>query len=133
MIVRYFRVNESETNVVKQLLQDYGIATGQIINYTKCSMSFSRNVHPALQDRLCNILEVSGTTHHGMYLGIPSFIGMNKRMVFYYLKDRVWKKLHNWNTKKPSGAGKEILLKTMAQELPHLCHVCSTTSFVSLS
>ena len=38
MIVRYFRVNESETHVVKQLLQDYGIATGQIINYTKCSV-----------------------------------------------------------------------------------------------
>ena len=36
-----------------------------------------------------------------------------------YLKDCVWKRLHNWNTKKLCRAGKEILLKTVAQALPN--------------
>ena len=39
--------------------------------------------------------------------------------MFNYLKDCVWKRLTNWNSKKLSQAGKEILLKTVAQEIPN--------------
>ena len=53
----------------------------------------------------------------GTYLGIPSLIGRSKRKAFDYLKDYVWKRLHNWNAKKLSRAGKEIFLKTVAQAL----------------
>ena len=34
------------------------------------------------------------------------------------MKDRVWSRLNNWNNKSLSHAGKEVLLKTVAQALP---------------
>ena len=61
---------------------------------------------------------MGGTSDHGLYLGTPSFVGRSKKKVFEYIKDRVWKKLNGWNTKKLSRAGKEILLKTVAQAIP---------------
>ena len=71
------------------------------------------------QDFICSILGVRGTIYHGQYLGIPSLLGRSKRKAFDYRKDHVWKKVNNWSTKKQSNAGKEILIKTVAQALPN--------------
>ena len=46
-------------------------------------------------------------------------LGRSKRKAFDYLKDCVWKRINNWNTKKLSKAGKEILIKIVAQALPN--------------
>ena len=44
----YFRANALESCVVKQILREYGLASGQRINFNKFSVSFSRNVDPSL-------------------------------------------------------------------------------------
>ena len=38
--------------------------------------------------------------------------------VFFFLKDRVWKKLQGWKGQTLSRAGKEILIKAVAQSIP---------------
>ena len=108
----------SKTQVVKQLLHDYGIASGKCVNFNKSSISFSRNVSSSQQSQICSMLFVPKTADHRFYLGILLSIGRNKRLIFDYLKDRVWKKLNNWKTKKLSRVGKEVLLKTVAQAIP---------------
>lgn len=45
-------------------------------------------------------------------------MGRHKSACFAYLKERLGKKLHSWKGKLLSGAGKEILIKTVAQALP---------------
>ena len=89
----YFRANEHETRVVKQILGEYGIASGQRVNFTKSSISFSRNFDVG-KELICSLLGVGGTSDHGLYLGTPSFVGRSKKKVFEYIKDRVWKKLN---------------------------------------
>ena len=59
------------------------------------------------------------TTDHGKYLGIPSFISRSKRKTFEFLKDSVWARKNNWNNKKLSRVGNEVLLKSVAQALPN--------------
>ena len=54
----------------------------------------------------------------GKYLGVPAIIGRNKKAIFAYIKDKVWRKLCGWNKKFLSLAGKEILLKAVAQATP---------------
>lgn len=39
-----FRANELETYVLKDILTHFAIASGQIINYSKSSITFSKNV-----------------------------------------------------------------------------------------
>ena len=45
-------------------------------------------------------------------------IGRDKYNTFAYLKDRVWKKLQGWKGMLLSRAGKEILIKVVAQSIP---------------
>ena len=52
------------------------------------------------------------------YLGLPTLISRAKYQSFFYLKDRVWKKLQEWKGKLLSRAGKEVLIKAVAQSIP---------------
>ncbi|KAM6577785.1 hypothetical protein CsatB_029622 [Cannabis sativa] len=61
---------------------------------------------------MCIALEES------LYLGLPSSMGQNKATTLGYLKEKLRKRLQAWGTKFLSRAGKEILIKTVAQALP---------------
>lgn len=43
-----------------------------------------------LQEVVSYILGVFNSLNTGQYLGIPSLVGKNMRMVFNFLKDRIW-------------------------------------------
>ncbi|CAL2240574.1 unnamed protein product [Prunus armeniaca] len=55
---------------------------------------------------------------HTRYLGLPTIIGQSKHRLFNYVRDMLWNKLHMWNAKLLSMAGKEVLIKAVAQALP---------------
>lgn len=52
------------------------------------------------------------------YLGLLTLVGRAKYQTFAYLKDKVWKKLQGWKGKLLSRAGKEVLIKAVAQSIP---------------
>lgn len=55
------------------------------------------------------------------YLGLPSLIRRSKKIVFNFLKDKIWRKIQNWSSRLLSRAGKAVLLKTVAQAIPSYC------------
>ena len=65
------------------------------------------------------LIDIPVVPHQGQYLGLPTYIGRNKREVFHFIKDRIWKRLNSWNSKLLSRGGKEILLKTVVQAIPN--------------
>ena len=52
------------------------------------------------------------------FLGLPTLLGRSKYQAFSFLKDRVWKKMQGWKGKMLSKAGKEVLIKVVAQSIP---------------
>ena len=52
------------------------------------------------------------------YLGLPTLVGRAKYQTFSFLKGRVWKKIQEWKGKMLSRAGKEVLIKVVAQSIP---------------
>ncbi|KAH9726440.1 reverse transcriptase domain-containing protein [Citrus sinensis] len=114
----FFKASDKEASVMKVALTLYGAASGQRVNFDKSSISFSANTNKEVEHSICSLLGVRGTVNHGNYLGLPSFIGRSKSAVFRYIRERIWKRLQGWNQKLLSRAGKEILLKTVAQALP---------------
>ncbi|XP_075660665.1 uncharacterized protein LOC142630550 [Castanea sativa] len=56
--------------------------------------------------------------HHEKYLGLPSLVGRNKRNIFNSIKEKLSKKLAGWKEKLLPKAGKEVLIKAMAQAIP---------------
>ena len=58
------------------------------------------------------------------YLGLPVFMGRSRAQTFSYLKDRVWKRIQGWKEKLLSKAGKETLIKAIAQVIPSYDMAC---------
>ena len=56
--------------------------------------------------------------HHEKYLGLPPLIRKEKRKAFNRIKDQVGKHIARWKGKLLSNAGREILIKTVAQATP---------------
>jgi hypothetical protein len=103
------------------ILDEYEKASGQAINYSKSEVYFSRNTHSNIKDQVTTTLGVSETLGTGRYLGMPSMIGRNKKVIFGYLKDRMWRKIQGWSGKHLSKAGREVLVKSVAQAIPAYC------------
>ena len=71
-----------------------------------------------------NALGVEVVQQYEKYLGLPSFVGRNKKASFDNIKQRIWKKLQGWEGKLLSQAGREILIKAVAQTLPTYTMSC---------
>lgn len=51
------------------------------------------------------------------YLGLPNMLGRNKASLLVFLKDKVNKRVQSWDGCRISQAGKEVLVKSVAQTL----------------
>ncbi|XP_024178139.1 uncharacterized protein LOC112184080 [Rosa chinensis] len=109
---------EGECYKFKAILDTYERASGQQVNYQKSSMAFSRNVDMDRQNKFASILGVTRVDDHDRYLGLPLRVGRSKTAIFEYIKEKLTKKLINWKAKILSCAGKEILIKAVAQTMP---------------
>jgi hypothetical protein len=117
----FFRADIREANCMKKILNDYENASGQAVNYAKSEVYFSRNTPHHIKDQISDILGVHEVMGTGRYLGMSSMIGRNKKAAFSYLKDRMWKRIQSWTGKHLSKAGREVLVKSVAQAIPTYC------------
>ncbi|XP_031120395.1 uncharacterized protein LOC116023535 [Ipomoea triloba] len=101
----FFKATVQEAEAVKSCLVNYERMSGQTVNYGK-----SCNVAAVFHVQQANTI--------GRYLGLPMGIGRNKREVFSFIEAKLKHRLGGWNKKFLSRAGKEILLKSVAQALP---------------
>lgn len=65
-----------------------------------------------------DILQVYQDGLIGNYLGFLPIIGRNKTEIFDFVVEKVWRKLRGWRNKFLSRAGKELLIRTVAQSIP---------------
>ncbi|KAM6544107.1 hypothetical protein CsatB_008554 [Cannabis sativa] len=114
----YCRATEEEANNVIELLQCFQLASGQQVNLNKSSVFFSANTGMDIRARICSILRVQEAGDTSTYLGLPNILGRNKNALLGFLKDKMRKKIQSWEGKFLSKAGKELMLKTVAQSLP---------------
>ena len=77
-----------------------------------------------MQNTIKTAFGVPVVQQYEKYLGLPSFIGRRKKESFDNIKQRVWKKLQGWEGKLLSQAGREILIKAVAQALPTYAMLC---------
>jgi hypothetical protein len=106
------------------VLDKYQQASGQVVNLDKSEASFSRNVPNEVINAICELMNVKAVEAQSRYLGFPVPFGRSKKIIFAGVMDRVWKKLKGWKEKFLSQAGKETLIKAVAQAIPNYILSC---------
>uniref|UniRef100_A0A2N9IFV5 Reverse transcriptase domain-containing protein n=1 Tax=Fagus sylvatica TaxID=28930 RepID=A0A2N9IFV5_FAGSY len=66
----------------------------------------------------------TSSTNFGKYLGLPPVVGRAKKLFFNEIKERVAKRIHGWKERFLSKAGREILIKAIAQAIPTYSMSC---------
>ncbi|XP_019158004.1 PREDICTED: uncharacterized protein LOC109154732 [Ipomoea nil] len=110
--------NVQEATVIKKCLNRYENLSGQKVNFHKSNICFSRNTQEAERLAVADCLQVDQAPNFGKYLGLPSFVGRNKKAAFAYVEEKIRQRIGSWNKKLLSQAGKEVLLKSVAQAMP---------------
>lgn len=116
--------NREDALQLQNILEVYEQCSGQMINKAKSAVLFSKNTSAAKRAKLRQIMQIERETGNDPYLGLPVHVGRSKKNTFAYLKERVWKKIQGWKEKLLSRAGKEILIKAVAQAIPTFAMGC---------
>ncbi|KAL5541131.1 hypothetical protein UlMin_043417 [Ulmus minor] len=107
----FCQADESNSLALLHILKDYEKGSGQQVNMMKSAITFSPNVDPRQKTAIMRSLNLNTALSHDRYLGLPTFVGRNKRKTFAGLIERVWQKTNSWNNSFFSAGGKEILIK----------------------
>lgn len=100
----------------------YEADTGQLINYQKYEIFFNSNTPRHVKTQISSLLGVSEIIGRGKYWGLPSIsIRRKRKVVFNFLKDKIWSRLNHWLTKNLSKVGKETLIMSPTQSIPTYC------------
>jgi hypothetical protein len=95
-----------------------------MINKSKSAVLFSPNTPEHMRVAVKDAIEVQKEIINERYLGLRVHVGISKTNTFSYLKDRVWKRIQGWKEKYLSWAGKEVLIKAIAQAIPTFAMGC---------
>ena len=78
----FCRSNKEECQKIQQILDWYEAASGQLVNKNKTTLFFSRNTAEEVQQEIKELLGVPTIKHYEKYLGLPSFVGRQKKACF---------------------------------------------------
>ena len=109
---------------VNDILQVYEAASGQVINREKSSILFSKNCSRRLKDSILLAFGLRAEVQGGKYLGLPTYIGLDRAKAFAYIKEKIWKRIVGWKERFLSKAAREILIKAIAQAIPTYTMAC---------
>ncbi|VVA24941.1 PREDICTED: reverse mRNAase [Prunus dulcis] len=118
----FVKAEEENCSRLKGLLDDYCLASGQLIDYEKSSLMFSANTPEDVKANTSSIMGVRGIDNYGIYLVIPMTWGQSKKVALAYIRERVAKKIMGWKQGTLSMARNEVLIKAIATSCPSLSY-----------
>jgi hypothetical protein len=113
----FFKATNQEAMQVRDVLDSYAKATGQLINNAKCSTMFSKGCQESVQEEIRSILHVHKPEFEEKYLGLPTPHGRLNKGKLQNLQVRFTKRFMEWGDGLPSQAAKEVLIKAVAQSI----------------
>jgi hypothetical protein len=102
---------------LKEVLSLYEAHLGQKINASKSAAMFSKGTSSGAKQIVLAALGIPRESRNERYLGLPVHLGASKTKEFAYLKEKIWKCIQGWKERLLSKAGKEIMIKAIAQAI----------------
>ena len=100
------------------ILGKYEAAFGYAINRQKTTLFFSKNTRQEVRNDIQQMLGAQVMLVREKYLDLPTPSGKSEVGTFKVLQEKIIKRVLGWKEKFISKAGREILIKTMAQLIP---------------
>ena len=75
---------------IQDLLAYYEVASGQMKNKGKTTLFFSGNMDERTQEATKVSLNARTIQHYEKFLGLPSFVGKDKKACITQVKERIW-------------------------------------------
>ncbi|XP_019155139.1 PREDICTED: uncharacterized protein LOC109152006 [Ipomoea nil] len=107
----FFRANQHEAFKIKECLDVYCEASGQLVNFEKSNVVFSTNTAMCMRRMVCETFGVQESNDLGRYLGLPSVLGLTKLPPFGTLRTRFVRGSARGNTNSFQGQGWRILIQ----------------------
>ncbi|KAK2638012.1 hypothetical protein Ddye_025807 [Dipteronia dyeriana] len=79
---------------------------------------FSPNVTTTIRKDIQSLFRIDNCNSQDRYLGFPSMVGRNKRILFGDIKERVWKKMRDCKDSYSSFGEIKVLIKAIVQAIP---------------
>ncbi|XP_027166343.1 uncharacterized protein LOC113766338 [Coffea eugenioides] len=118
------KATKREALKVKSILTKYGNASGQVVNFEKSTLFFSKNTKERIKQAISEGLDNMKEAVNGTYLGLPMAIGRSKAQVFAFVKNKISSKLQGWKQRLLSEGGKEVLIKAVTMAMPTYVMAC---------
>jgi len=103
---------------LKNMLNYFCSLSGQLVNFHKSSLVFSKNASSRQQQVVGAIFNIPRKTSLGRYLGCPVFQGQVKKEMFLDLLSKANTKLDLWKANCLSKAGRMVLIQSHLESLP---------------
>lgn len=103
---------------VKEVLHNYCMVSGQLINYHKSLVQFSKGSNRTTREIVTNILQIPQSNRLGTYLGCKNIDHKRMRSDFDGIMHKMKHKLTGWKARFLSQAGKSILIKSNMAGIP---------------
>ena len=109
---------------LKTILNDYEAASGQMINASKSSITFSAKTTPEEKLRIKKTMGIEKEGGIGKYLGLLKHFGRNKKDLFASIVDQIKQKAISLASRQLSQAGKLTMLKSILSLMPTFAMTC---------
>ncbi|CAA7016157.1 unnamed protein product [Microthlaspi erraticum] len=120
----FTKTHPSSVLALLNIIRRYEEASGQRINTSKSSITFSGKTPPEIRSRVKATLGIDKEGGVGKYLGLPENFGIRKRDIFTGIVDKIRQKSINWTHRFLSGAAKQVLLKSVLSTMPSYAMSC---------
>ena len=117
-IMLFPRANSREIKALDECLENYCLWSGQLVKREKSSLIFSKLVTNDRKRMIKHELHMKTIPQNANYLGAPLFSTRSRSKDFKFLQERLESKLLGWRCKSLSWAGRNTLIKSVAQALP---------------
>ena len=114
----FCRTNLESCRLLGNLLNKFCQSSGQLINFHKSSLTFSKNATMHDRQIASSVFNITHQDSLGKYLGCPVFQGRPKSETFLDLVNKTASKLQPWKTKHISKAGRVALIQANIESMP---------------
>ncbi|KAG8389002.1 hypothetical protein BUALT_Bualt02G0184100 [Buddleja alternifolia] len=112
------KTDEHNVDGIAEVIEGYERWSGQLVSKEKTVVHFSKKVSRQVRNLVCMQLGFRECNHKIKHLGLPFCKPATRSSDFNELIDRVDKKLAGWKAKCLAHAGRNVLVKSVAQSIP---------------